>query len=574
MTASDKDTIYIDIDDEITGIIDKLSGSNGKIVALVLPKRATVLQSIVNMKLLKRAADEAKKHLVLITTEAGLLPLAGMTGIHVAKTLTSKPEIPTAPVDDDSEETVDEPSESAAPDFVPAAAATVPIGELAGLPPAASDDDVETVELDNDEEVAAAALTEKTFEPPKGLKKDKKLHVPNFERFRLLLIVGVLALILLGFGLYYGLVVAPKALIAIKTDASNVNASLNLTADSQAKILDPAKGIIPAKLAQLQKNYTQQVSTSGQKNQGAKATGAVTLTAKNCTSIALPADVPAGTGVSSNGLTYITQKTTSFSSSKIKGGCIYSQGDADTPITAQSGGANYNAADGATFGVAQRPDVTGVANGAIAGGTDNIIKVVSQGDIDSAKAKIANSDSTTKQTLQNQLVKDGKYALPVTFSGGTPTITPSANVGDPADTVTITEAVTYTMFGVDENDLKALIDNNIKPQIDTAKQSILSEGLSTASFNLESSTATTAQLTMKSVATAGPELNTTTIAKYAAGKKAGDIKRQLQSNPDVTDVTVTLSPFWVTSVPKKLSKITVTVAKPTIKTSNTNDSNP
>ena len=90
-----KDTIYIDIDDEITGIIDKLRASDGKVVALVLPKRASVLQSIVNMRLLKRAADEAKKHVVLITAEVGLLPLAGAAGVHVAKTLTSKPEIPT-----------------------------------------------------------------------------------------------------------------------------------------------------------------------------------------------------------------------------------------------------------------------------------------------------------------------------------------------------------------------------------------------------------------------------------------------------------------------------------------------
>jgi hypothetical protein len=37
-----RDTIYVDIDDEITGIIDKVRGSNAKIVALVLPKRAAV----------------------------------------------------------------------------------------------------------------------------------------------------------------------------------------------------------------------------------------------------------------------------------------------------------------------------------------------------------------------------------------------------------------------------------------------------------------------------------------------------------------------------------------------------
>ena len=36
-----KDTIYVDVDDEITSIIDKVENSSEKVVALVLPKRAT-----------------------------------------------------------------------------------------------------------------------------------------------------------------------------------------------------------------------------------------------------------------------------------------------------------------------------------------------------------------------------------------------------------------------------------------------------------------------------------------------------------------------------------------------------
>src|SRR3982750_3848561 len=92
-----KDVIYIDVDDEITGIIDKIENSPQKVVALVLPKRAASLQSIVNMKLLARSAGTAGKNTVLITSEQALLPLAGAAGLHVAKNLQSKPEVPDAP---------------------------------------------------------------------------------------------------------------------------------------------------------------------------------------------------------------------------------------------------------------------------------------------------------------------------------------------------------------------------------------------------------------------------------------------------------------------------------------------
>src|SRR4051812_15266916 len=92
-----KDVIYVDVDDEITSIIDKLENSENKVVALVLPKRAASLQSIVNMKLLKRSADNASKNVVLITSEAALIPLAGAAGLHVAKNLHTAPGVPDAP---------------------------------------------------------------------------------------------------------------------------------------------------------------------------------------------------------------------------------------------------------------------------------------------------------------------------------------------------------------------------------------------------------------------------------------------------------------------------------------------
>ncbi len=94
MANSAKDTVYIDVEDEITAVIDKVVNAKHKIVALVLPKRATVFQSPVNMKLLKKAAKSANKNLVLITSDKGILAIAAASSVHVAKSLTTKPEIP------------------------------------------------------------------------------------------------------------------------------------------------------------------------------------------------------------------------------------------------------------------------------------------------------------------------------------------------------------------------------------------------------------------------------------------------------------------------------------------------
>ena len=166
-THSGKDVIYVDIDDEITALIDHVRSSKEKIVALVLPKRASVLQSIVNMKLLKRTADDSKKHLVLITSEAGLMPLAGAVGMYVAKTLQSRPVVPEAPKQllDDEEDLIED--AEAEPDID----ISIPVGELQDGKPVAAAALLAAVE-DNDDIIVDEA-TEEAAEPT-----DKQEAVP------------------------------------------------------------------------------------------------------------------------------------------------------------------------------------------------------------------------------------------------------------------------------------------------------------------------------------------------------------------------------------------------------------
>jgi hypothetical protein len=582
MAANDKDTIYVDIDDEITGIIDKLSTSEGKVVALVLPKRAATFQSIVNMKLLKRAADGANKNLALITNEAGLLPLAGAAGIHVAKTLTSKPEIPLGPANlDDQEETIQEDAGSAEPPLD----TDKTVGQLAGTsgPPAA--DGVETLLLDNEDlppEVADSVKPgAKTFEPPskkgKAGKKNKKLHIPNFDRFRLMLIIAGGILLLIIAILLYITFSLPKATINIKTDATNVDTNLDLSLSTGVKTLDPATNTIPAKLASQQKTYSQQVPTTGQKNNGNKASGSVVMTAKSCAPNLhdTPPSVATGTGISSNGQTYITQQVTTFSSSSNSGNsnCNYYQATSSTTVIAQNGGSSYNGAT--TFTYSGRPDIVSInVSSAISGGTDSIVQIVNQNDINNAKAKIG-TDNSIKGALQSQLKGENEYPIVATYVASAPVVTSSANVGDQASNVTVTEVITYNMFGVKKDDINTLIKNSVNTQIDTSKQSVLDTGLSKAVFNVNTISNSAAQLSMSTKATAGPHLDINIIKQAAAGKKAGAIKSDIGNNPDVTGVDVKFSPFWISTAPKKTERITVNIAKPTTtKASNTSGNSP
>ena len=78
------DTIYIDSADEITTVIERLKRAHAPIVAIVVPKGALLLQSIVNLKLAKKAALDSEKDLILVTTDKIGRNLATQIGLAVA----------------------------------------------------------------------------------------------------------------------------------------------------------------------------------------------------------------------------------------------------------------------------------------------------------------------------------------------------------------------------------------------------------------------------------------------------------------------------------------------------------
>ncbi len=545
-----KDVVYLDVDDDITTIVDKVEGAKDKIVALVLPKRFATLQSIVNMRLLKRSSDTAKKNVVLITNEAALLPLAGAAGLHVAKNLQSKPEIPPSPVDlpqnkpvipEDPDADIDE--KNAKLDYHRS------IGELAA---GTAVDEPETIPLGDDEDEKPAKAAAKPS-------KDKRLKVPNFERFRLLLMGGILAFILFIVFIIMAIFVWPKATITLQTEATPLSASFDLTASDKVKTLDETKNLIPAILKTSDMTSNQQAQATGQQNNGQKASGSASLTAQKCSGnpFDVPTTVPAGTGITSNGLNYITQDSVSFHGTGVSGSCYNYAGNNSTDITAQAAGSKYNVS-GATFTVSGRSDVSG--GGSASGGTDDIKTVLSQQDVDSAKNKITDQDKNNfTDQFKKQLSDGGFYLVESTLKANDPVVNASPAVGQPASTANVSIKITFSVLVVQKSDLKKIVTDELNKQIDQNKQKIGTDDVLkdvTVSVQTQSSP-TVATLGVSEQTTAIPIIDTATVKKQVAGQKAGDIKSILSGWPGVKNVEVKMSPFWVSKAPKKPGHIVV-----------------
>ncbi|MCX6765611.1 MAG: hypothetical protein NT136_01460 [Candidatus Moranbacteria bacterium] len=79
--------LYIGGDEEITSLVDRLRKSKVSENFFVVPKRAMVLQSVVNLKILKKEAEKLKKQIVFVTQDEAGETLARKVGIMVRSNL-------------------------------------------------------------------------------------------------------------------------------------------------------------------------------------------------------------------------------------------------------------------------------------------------------------------------------------------------------------------------------------------------------------------------------------------------------------------------------------------------------
>ncbi len=80
-----RDVIYADLDDEVTTLFERVRRARRKHVALVIPARAPVLGSLVNLKILRFKSENAGKVLTIVTKDTAGRRLALEVGLAAAE---------------------------------------------------------------------------------------------------------------------------------------------------------------------------------------------------------------------------------------------------------------------------------------------------------------------------------------------------------------------------------------------------------------------------------------------------------------------------------------------------------
>lgn len=534
-----KDVIYVDTDDDITSVIEKVKNAKEHVVALVPPKRVGVLQSAVNLKLLLKTAGNVDKRLVLITTDPALTALAAGVQLPVAKNLQSKPEVVDVedePVDDDVINGED-----------------IAVGELAVV--AASD----RAEEPEDKEVSAAvaaiagadAVAKKGEKSGKGKKAEKSKKIPNYNKFRKrLLIFGSLGVVLVAF-LVWAIWFAPKATITVtaKTNNTAINVPVALEPSTATNV---EQNILQPVVKQVKKTNTVDFDATGSKEIGESAKGSIVIS--NCEDYDA-ISLPAGTVVASGSMQYTLNSavTVPGGAGNFVSGCTRPGVSSAVNVTAANIGPEYNIAAGTTLAIAgHSSSLSAKAQSAFTGGSKETVTIVQQSDVDKATDALKRQDDTNK--IKTDLISQmGEDVTPLqdSFTAVYGGVSSNPAVGQQTKRAQASIEVTYTMIGISNKDLNDELDAAVMKSIDNPdNQRIYDNGFSTVQFkDFAGSGGGAASVRIVATAQVGPKLDEQQIKNESQNKRAGEIQEDLSRIPGVQSVNVDLSPFWVSKTP-------------------------
>lgn len=579
-----KDVIYVEPEDDITDIITKIENAKEKIVAIVPPKKASVFRSIVNIKLINKAGLSADKKIVLVTSDASVIKLAAVAKLPVTKSLQSAPAVPEieGEVSTTAREELSETDDGA----VKSEETTEPEAEKANDDTdkeADSDEEKTSDDKEDGEETGEKSAKDsdkdsdkdgKNGKDGKKLVKDKAEKAAKstknwFVKHKVPLIIGGVSLVVLILVGVWMFVLAPAVSItvSIRTEEKPFSENVSFVNTLQEEVASEGKFYIEEK--KLEDKQEKSFEATGKKNIGEKAKGELIISAafrsKGSTSVeagdvfsngsysyTVDESVTLGwDGASAAGCDNRNASATDF----LRDGCIVSK---TINVTAVEPGEKYNLTataanwrSDAGFGAYSTNDFTG--------GSDKIITVVSQEDIDKVVGELSSSNT---QGGRDKLIEslDGKQLIPIDSSF-------SRKVGEPVSSPALGEEVKEgqrAKLSITTTDSIYVIDKT-KVEEFIAVKAKLSENYKIYEINqpyidnfIKNDAGATGKLKAESISS-GPKVTENDVVEMAKGKGLGTAQHELSSINGVSKITIDPSYPWVTAVPGNPDKIMVTI---------------
>ncbi|MEK9167201.1 MAG: hypothetical protein AAB613_00445 [Patescibacteria group bacterium] len=567
--------IYLEPDEEITSIIDRLSKVEGTKIAVVVPKNSTMFQSLVNLKLLARQAQKLGKEVAIISNNKVGSRLAKQVGLETYASLGTvgntsqlsafsdqQSAVPTA----DSRQPIAAPTGvDTLPDGTPIHRYSPEIGQLATneKQPEETSEEVETTDVESEPETAVQTVTEDiakdsppsqevpevTNEPqtsssdvpvgkPTGSLPpiiSRGVHSHNEFIFPwksaivaavMVLVAGVITFLFL-----------PKATVTLTFPAKLLSETFALSAKTDPSSIE---GTVSGNLLTVEKSNSKEITATGKKDIGTKAFGNISV--KNCEDTNSHI-LNAGTKATSAGKVFLTSSTVNIPAGQFSGGGTVCNSTAvAVGVSAVDAGEAYNLSS-ATFslsGLASRISGTG----STAGGTTKQITVLSQDDVSSSYSE-----------LKSQLLQDGTNELK--GKSGNQIIIDEAikstvieqkvdkEVGSQTDRATVSVTMELFTIAFDLEAVEVAAKDKLNAKIKENEQLIIpSDKKPTFIFKELTEDKTTLNIEVTSTGYAAPEIDKKLVAKEVKSKTSSGAKNFLKEKYGTEEITIEIIPGW------------------------------
>jgi hypothetical protein len=520
---------YLEKEEELFSIIDKIKLSQGANVALVVPLGMLALKSIINLRILKEECIFLGKNIYIATSDALIKKLSQQAGIEILEPQTETPRIEKS----------------------------AKMGRIVDLRQKAITDTADTTE----ELIFPRKYDEgPVFSEPLPIKSEKIKKVRHFKfpKFKIFAWVFVI-LCVLGLLIYLVLVVMPRTQITIYPKKESIKFDAEITVDKNTDTVDSNSGTIPGQLFNVEEIQTKEFPATGEKEVEEKASGKIMV--YNQYSSSSQTLVKTTRFRSSDGKIFRLVNTTTIPGASIEEGKIIASSK-EVDVAADEAGEAYNIGptDFTIPGFEGTPKYTafyGKSTEVMAGGAKGKMKVATADDISGAIniVTLELKDKVSKE-FEAKIPKDLKLlknsqTLEVVESKS------SLKANQPGQKFTISIRIKASGIAFKEQDALYCIEKNVSDKISGNKTILLSTikiDYSILKLDLNQGKAIYA---CNIGAEAALNIDEQKIKSDLAGKSETEVKKYLSSLPEIESAKVVFWPFWVKKVPENKNKIKV-----------------
>lgn len=576
-----KKTLYLNVEDDVTKIANKVKAQEADQIVLVIPKNSYLFADIINLRLLKKQVDLLGKEVAILTmdekgqsyaTAAGFalqhLPRVkksnSLSDVRIAPPLekpaaviVDKPEVASKPrvkkVRAQAESRLQKkpkPREQVTTVAPSVSTARVLKDRTRSFSPTISDDSTRVSNIKRQAEITPEKLDNVYI--PAADKSGKAPQRKSFKRWVFgFVVIGLIVVLVLG------LIVLPSATITVQADSQTVSRDLDILVDSSLQSPDAARLSLPATKIDETRPASRSFTVNGKKEIGSRAEGRVALYNLTGSALTLRASTTVLTVGSKNYLFKQDQpNVAALSSAQNDGNATVAD------IVAQEGGEDYNLPAGT------RVEITNQAFGSqpqrlyaktisqVIGGSSRFVSVVTQEDITASQQALTQSvvEEINNGLSDTQKLVNGAYTVDVQeYASDQPLDSEATNF-------TASANIAVRGLAFDEQALKDMIRQRLLQTI--GKDKLLQEPVLDSivykinNLNLETGIM---ELIIHYESKALPVIDRRALLPDLVGKSQQEASDLILTNPHVSSVEIDLRPFWQSALPRFSNKIELIV---------------